>query len=181
LVLLLVLVVVGTVLVLLLSRNSGGGNTTTAESSKQEAAQNKGQGETNAGLGENVDVGDASWYITSAEPTNQLDDRFGVTTPKQGELVVVNFRFTNNGTESTTPTQNDMALLASDGRRFDLDTDTLRYVPNDKNIFLKQVKPKTAEDGEVIFSVSPDASGYKLELSNTNSNTGDEAYVNLGF
>jgi hypothetical protein len=55
------------------------------------------------------------------------------------------------------------------------------YIPSDKNIFLKQVNPGVAEDGEVIFSVAPGASGFQLELSNTNFLEDDKAYVNLGF
>jgi hypothetical protein len=73
--------------------------------------------------------------------------------PKQGNLVVVDFRFNNNGNESKTLHQSALKLLGRDGREFDPDTDTFGYIPNERNIFLEQVNPGVTEDGEAIFSV----------------------------
>ncbi len=93
----------------------------------------------------------------------------------------MDFTFTNNGNEAKTLTQNIIALYDSSGRKADADTDTFSYIPNEKNIFLDQVNPGVSKNGEVIFSVAPDASGYMLELSNTNFFKSDKAYVDLGF
>jgi hypothetical protein len=43
------------------------------------------------------------------------------------------------------------------------------------------VNPGVIKNGEVIFSVAPGASGFKLEISDTNLFKTGKAYVDLGF
>ena len=130
-------------------------------------------------MGQPVTVGDASWTVTSAQPRSQLNSRYADS--KQGNFVVVDFTFTNNGTEAKTLHSTALKLLDSNQREFDPDTDTFGYIPNDRDIFLEQVNPGLTEEGQVIFSVAPDATGFRLEVSDTNWFKTGKAYVDLGF
>jgi hypothetical protein len=173
----------------LLGRGGGGGDvaTTTEESKEQtkkgtassKEKQKQGQ-EATVAIGQTATVADASWVVTFAQPRTQLRSQFG-SQSKQGNFVVVDFTFTNNGNEAKTLTQNIIALYDSSGRKSSPGTDTFSYIPNDKNIFLDQVNSGVTKDGEVIFSVAPGASGFTLELSNTNFFKSDKAYADLGF
>jgi hypothetical protein len=156
------------------------------ESAKEESAkeQNKETKESAAQIGETVKVGDASWKVTSADQTNQITDTYGGVLPtKQGNFVIVDFRFRNDGNESKTLHQQAMQLVDSSGRESDPDTDTFGYIPQDRNIFLEQVNPGVTETGQVIFSVAPGGSGYKLRLKDTNlfRSERNQAEVDLGF
>jgi uncharacterized protein DUF4352 len=190
------LVVVLVILAVIVSALGGCGGTTNqpgnggstqgssgGDSSQQ--AQGGGQkqsGETTVGVGQTATVGDASWVVSSARSTKQITDQFGALPPKQGDYVVVNFTFTNNGTDSKTLSPNIIALYDGQNRKSSPDTDTFGYIPQDKNILLNQVNPGVSKDGEVIFSVAPAGSGYKLELSDTNLfSSNPKAYVDLGF
>jgi hypothetical protein len=130
-------------------------------------------------IGQPVTVGDASWTVTSAQPRTQLNSRYADS--KQGNFVVADFAFTNNGTESKTLHSTALKLVDSNQREFDPDTDTFGYIPNDRDIFLEQVNPGLTKEGQVIFSVAPGASGFRLELSDTNWFKTGKAYVDLGF
>jgi hypothetical protein len=111
-----------------------------SESSKEKEKAGSSEEEQSAvAIGEPTTVADASWVVTSAEPRTRLNSQF--LDPKQGSFVVVDFRFTNNGSESKTLHQNALKLLDGDGREFDPDTGTFGYIPNDRNIFLDQVNP----------------------------------------
>lgn len=151
-----------------------------SESSKEKQKPGSSEEEQSAvAIGEPATVADASWVVTSAEPRTRLNSQF--LDSKQGNFIVVDFRFTNNGSESKTLHQNALKLVDGDGREFDPDTDTFGYIPNDRNIFLEQVNPGVTEDGEVIFSVAPGASDFRLEISDTNLFRTGKAYVDLGF
>jgi len=95
----------------------------------------------------------------------------------------VDFAYTNNGDKAKTLHQGALEVVDSSGRRSEPDTDTLLYIPNELNIFLEQVNPGVTENGRVIFSLSPDASGLKLVLKDTNlfKSGRNQAEVDLGF
>ena len=159
---------------------TGSSESESAKENQKSGSSGEEQATSTVSIGEPATVGDASWVVTSAEPRTRLNSQF--LDPKQGNFVVVDFRFTNNGSESKTLHQNALKLLDGDGREFDPDTDTFGYIPNERNIFLEQVNPGVTEEGEVIFSVAPGASDFRLEISDTNlfSTTG-QAYVDLGI
>jgi len=151
---------------------------------KNDARQKEESKGTSAQIGETVTVGDASWVVTDAYPTNQIDDTYGGVLPdKQGNFVVVDFRFTNDGNETKTLHQQAVQLIDSAGRESDPDTDTFGYIPQERNIFLEQVNPGVSKNGQVIFSVAPGGSGYKLQLKDTNllQRERNQAEVDLGF
>lgn len=134
-------------------------------------------------IGEPLAVGEVAWLVTSAVTANQISQEefgeFGET--KQGNFVIVDFEFTNNSNESMTLDSVSLTLIDSQGRESEPDTDSFGYVPQDLDPFLKQVNPGVTEQGRVIFTVAPDASGFQLRLGDAAFFGTEEGYVNLGF
>lgn len=138
--------------------------------------------EPTAGIGDVVEVADGIWVVTSARQEAQLADQFGVRPPKQGNFVIVDFRFKNDANEAKTLHTAAMKLIDKEDREFDPDTDSFGYIPQEKNVLLEQVNPGVTKEGQVIFSVSPDASGFKLQVRATNLFSLEEPKeVALGF
>jgi hypothetical protein len=135
------------------------------------------------GIGDTITVGDASWVVNNVERSGVLSDSFGARPAREGNFVIVDFAFTNNGDKAKTLHQQALEVVDSSGSRSEPDTDTLLYIPNELNIFLEQVNPGVTENGRVIFSLSPDASGLKLVLKDTNlfKSGQNQAEVDLGF
>ncbi len=159
-------------------------SSSSSSSSNSSSQQNKNQdkGTPTAKLNEDVKVGDATWSVTGARQTKQLTSTFGGS-PKNGNFIVVDFGFRNDGNEAKTLHTGALQLVDSAGRTSDPATDTFGYIPNDKNVFLNQVNPGVIQPGEVIFSVAPGGSGYKLLLKDTNlfKSSTNQAYVDLGL
>jgi hypothetical protein len=105
--------------------------------------------------------------------------RYGQT--KRGNFVIVDFNFTNNSNEAVTLDSASVSLIDSSGNKSEADPDTFGYVPANKDIFLENVNPGVTRQGEVIFTVAPDASGFKLRVGDTNPFSGKNGYVDLGF
>ena len=80
----------------------------------------------------------------------------------------MDFRFKNDANEAKTLHTAAMKLIDREDREFDPDTDSFGYIPQEKNVLLEQVNPGVTKEGQVIFSVSPDASGFKLQVRATN-------------
>ncbi|MGB3635114.1 MAG: DUF4352 domain-containing protein [Rubrobacteraceae bacterium] len=116
-----------------------------------------------AATGESLDVGETTWKVSGATKQQQLTSSFDEN--KEGNFVVVDFQFTNNGSESVTLDSGMLTLIDGRDREFDVDTDSLGFVPPDKDIFLDQVNPGVTKDGQVIFTVAPDAQDFTLETS----------------
>lgn len=130
-------------------------------------------------IGETVEVGDVAWTVTNARRANALNSEF--LEPKRGNFVVVDFTFRNNDNEAVTLDSNSLALLDSEGRKFETDTDTFGYIDPAKDIFLDQVNPGVQQQGEVIFTVADGASGFRLQAGDTNMFSNENGYVDLGF
>jgi hypothetical protein len=139
--------------------------------------------EPTAEIGESVEVDEAVWIVTDARRATQISDQFGgIMPPKQGNFVVVDFRFKNNSNKAKTLHSGALKLVDEDGREADPDTDTFSYIPQERNIFLEQVNPGVSKDAEVIFSVAADASGFNLRLKGTSLFSLEEPKeVALGF
>ena len=129
--------------------------------------------------GEPLTVGDAVWTVTQARQANQLTAEF--SEPEQGNFVIVNFDFTNNGSEPLTVDEGSLAVVDSEGRRNGADPDKFEYIPDDRFMFLENVNPGTTTKGQAIFTVAPDAAGFKLEAGDTAVFSDEVGYVNLGF
>jgi hypothetical protein len=165
---------------------SGGGEQEAADSPAEqgeqeepEKAKSKGSEQQTAAIGETATVGDLAWTVTNARQANQLTSQF--LEPKQGNFIVVDFNFLNNGSEAVTLTQNSISLLDDQGRTSEPDTDTFGYIDPNKNILLEQVNPGVTSQGEVIFSVAPDAGGFKMEVGDGNPFSNENAQIDLGF
>lgn len=152
------------------------------EEKKGEKKKAKDEGQT-VGVRQRIEVGDIEWTVTNARQANQLSQedfgQFGDT--KQGNFVVVDVAFKNNGSQSTTLTSNSLALLDSNNRESEPDTDTFGYVGPQKDILLEQVNPGVLKEGTVIFTVSPDAADFRLRLGDANVFSSQTGYVDLGF
>jgi hypothetical protein len=105
--------------------------------------------------------------------------RFGET--KRGNFVIVDFTFTNNSSEDVTLDSASLSLIDSSGNKSEVDPDYSSYVPAKKEIFLENVNPDVTRPREVIFTVASGASGYKLQVGDTNAYSGKNGYVDLGF
>jgi hypothetical protein len=167
---------------------SSGGSTTASESNtkeeaKKEKEKSKQNQETEVAIGQPVTAGDIEWTVTDALTVNELrQDTFGqFGESKQGNFVWVDLLFTNNGSEPSTLTTQSLALLDSSDRESRPDTDTFGYIENERNIFLEQVNPGVTREGTAIFTVSPNASGFRLRVGDANMFSSAEAYVDLGF
>lgn len=148
------------------SGEQGSGQAVEENQEAAEEDQASGQGEQPVvGIGEPVQVGEVQWTVTGAESTNQLTAEF--QEPRQGDFVVVNFTFTNNGTEAKALTSESITLIDSQGRQFEADTDTLLYVDPSESILFEEVNPGVTREGTVIYTVAPDASGFVLEVGDT--------------
>lgn len=130
-------------------------------------------------VGETVNVADVTWQVTEARQANQLTAQFAE--PVQGNFVIVNFSFSNNGSEPVTLDNNSLALIDSEGRESQTEADYLRYVPKDRDIFLERVNPGVTQEGQAIFEVAPGPSEFRLQAGDTNAFSDQNGYVDLGF
>jgi len=151
--------------------NIGGGTESKSRTPKGEQAA--------VSVGEPVTVGDVVWQVSNARQVNQLTAQFA--DPKQGNFVVVNFSFTNNGNEPATLDNEPLPLIDSEGRKFKTEADLIRYVPRDRNVFLERVNRGVTREGQAIFQGAAGASGFKLQAGDTNPFTDENGYVDLGF
>jgi hypothetical protein len=146
------------------------------EAAEEEAARRASKYAT---IGETVRVGDVEWTVTNARYTETLTAEFA--SPKSGNFVVVDFNFTNLGDEAVTLSTISLPLVDSQGREYEADTDSFMYVPLQKDIFLEQVNPGVTKQGQVIYSVAPDASGFTLQAGDLAFFSGETARIKLGF
>lgn len=130
-------------------------------------------------LGEPVTAGDTVWTVTEARQATELTAEFAE--PEQGNFVIVNFDFTNNGSEAVTLDTASLTLIDSEGRESQADPDKFQYIPEDRNIFLENVNPGVTDQGQAIFTVAPDASGFRLQVGDAAMFSDESGYVELGF
>src|SRR5919199_1256037 len=91
---------------------------TTGQQAKQPGVQ---PAEPTVAVGQPLTVGNAEWTVTYAYPTNQLTSYADGST-KQGNFVVVDFQFKNNGDEGVTVSPESLVLFDGNGRKFKFDT-----------------------------------------------------------
>ncbi len=145
-----------------------------SESTTTESAE-----ESAASIGEPVSVGDVQWTVTDAERSDILVSRFGT---KEGDFVIVNVTFQNNSNQDITLATPLLPLVDSQGREFEADIeDNFFHVYAEENMFVDHVEPGAAKEGQVIFSVSPDASGFKLRVGEAKFASSETRDIDLGF
>ncbi|MBA2690995.1 MAG: DUF4352 domain-containing protein [Rubrobacter sp.] len=181
-----VLAVLAIVFLVVVVGLSGGGTETAGEDGGGGGQSNGGGSDTGeaeqptGAVGENLTVGDAEWIVNSAIETDQLQSQFGGPAA-QGNLIVVDFTFTNNTGEAVTLDPATMTLIDGQDRQFDADTDQFEYIPDGRDLFLEQVNPGVTQEGQVIFSVAPGASGFTLQAGDTDMFSDENGLINLGF
>ncbi len=124
-------------------------------------------------------MGDVAWRVTEARQANQLTAQYADTI--QGNFIIANFDFTNNGSEPVTLDNDSLAVVDSEGRESKTEADYMRYSPKDRDIFLERVNPGVMQQGQAIFEVAPGASGFRLQAGDTKPFTEENGYVDLGF
>ena len=87
----------------------------------------------------------------------------GSNTKQKGNFVIVDFLFTNNADEATTLDQASLVLLDGEGCEI-ANSDDFVYIAPGKDIFSENVNPGVTKDGQVIFTVDPDAKDFTLRL-----------------
>jgi hypothetical protein len=173
---LLVLVVGCTAVVAVMGSGGDGGDAKKGES-KQKGA------EETVSIGEVATAGDVQWVVTDAQRLNELVEEGPSPRPKteQGSFVVVDFDFTNNGSDPVTLDNASVTLLDSEGRESRPKTDATFYIPENRRLLLENVNPGLTRQGRIIFDVPPDATGFELQVGDTNPFAGEDAAVDLGF
>jgi hypothetical protein len=178
---LLVLVLLGFVGCFALLANSGGEGDSESKSSKSKDSEAK---QSAVRIGEAITVGDVTWTVTNARQQDQLMQQ-GVSQrnakTEQGNFVVVEFDFTNNGSDPVTLDNASLALIDGEGRESNPSPDKTSYIPQDRRIFLENINPGVTRPGEAIFEVAPGASGFQLQAGDTNMFSDENGYVDLGF
>jgi len=153
------------------------------EERKKGTAKKK-EGEETVAIGQPIKVGDVTWTVTDARMTNQLVQQ-GIS-PKnakteEGSFVIVDFDFTNEATEAATLNTESLKLVDSQGRESGTRAQLNSYIPRGRRLFLERINPGVTEQGQAIFEVAPDASGFKVLAGDANMFTSQEGYVDLGF
>ena len=134
-----------------------------------------------ASIGEPLRVGQVTWTVTSARQATQIEEKnfgkFGDT--KRGNFVIIDFSFENNSKEAITLDPVSLTLIDSKGRKSKPDEDVFGYVPSSKEIIYEQVNPGVTREGEVIFTVAPGATGFRLQAGDAVLFTDKSGIVNL--
>jgi hypothetical protein len=121
--------------------------------------------------------------VTNAKQTKQLsqqDAPKGFGKSEQGNFVIVDFDFTNNGSDAITLDNESLALIDSGGSESKPSSDQFLYVPENRRIFLERINPGVTRQGEAIFEVAPGASGFKLQAGDANAWSNENGYIDLG-
>lgn len=129
-------------------------------------------------VGETVKAGEVAWTVSSVQQSTELK---ALGERKQGDFVIVDVTFINNGKEPVPLDSASLALRDDQDRTHETDPDASLYVPTNQDLFLNQVNPGVSKQGRVIFTVAPDAKGLILEAGDTDMFGGESAYVNLGI
>ena len=147
-------------------------------------------------IGQTVKFSNVAWQVTTARQATKLKAPSRVAAndaafrnlqvlsakQKKGNFVIVDFLFTNNADEATTLNSASLTLLDGEGCEFEMNSDDFVYIAPGKNIYLENVNPGVTQDGEVIFTVAPDAKDFTLRAGDTDPFISDEnAYIDLGF
>ena len=89
--------------------------------------------------------------------------------------------FQNNSDRAKILDTPSISLLDSEGRKSMADGEQFRYIPTDQNLFLENVEPGVAKQGQAIYSVAEGASGFRLYVEETEPVSQDAGYIELGF
>lgn len=135
-----------------------------------------------AGLGEELAVGDARWTVGSAVYTTQQQDQI-MQESVEGSFVVVEYTFTNAGNEELTVDSEYINLVDSDGNTYSISDNNMDYVPMEQDLMYEGVNPGTTRQGIAVFEVPPEVGQQELalEVDAGEMFSGETGYISLGI
>jgi hypothetical protein len=138
-----------------------------------------------ADLDERVTAGDVAWTIVGAREEREISKYTFPPANEPGDFVTLTFEVENVSREPTTLSEEEITLIDSEGREYRAEPDINdAFVPHEKNVLFGEashLKPGQKKEGRANFHVLPDASGFRAHLGDTNPNTSEGKYVDLGF
>jgi len=138
-----------------------------------------------AAIGETVRAGDVSWTVTDARRETELRKYTFPRTTTHGHFVVVSFTVENTSEQPVTLTEDAVFLLDEERRKYPARAYlNSPYVEPEKDILFTErslLKPGETREGRVNFAVEPGASGFKIQLGDTDPTVDEERFVDLGF
>jgi uncharacterized protein DUF4352 len=95
--------------------------------------------------------------------------------------VAVGIRFTNNSNETRNLSQESLTLLDSANREAKPESDMSLYSSPDRMMLFERVNPGVTREGEAIFSVDPNASGFRVRAGDAQAFGSENVTIDLGF
>lgn len=136
-------------------------------------------------IGEPVIMGSVEWMVTDVTRGTTLARRSDAKGPEEVEelyLITVDLSLTNRSDEALDIGPESLFLLDGSGSRFGPATDLMRVrVENTDNMTYGQVDPNSTRQGQVVFSVPPDASDFVLEFEDFRMFSSKTGRVDLGL
>ena len=143
--------------------------------------------QTAAKTGENVSAGNLSWAVTDAYRTTELHKATPPPETVHGDFVIVTFTVKNTSDEPITLTEDSVALIDGEGRKFPAYAfDNSPYMEPEKAILFNErslLDPGKTEEGQVNFRLAEgsSSSNFKVQLGDADPIVNEEKYVDLGF
>jgi hypothetical protein len=98
---------------------SGGGGEEASPEDDYASAKNKA-----VAVGETVETGSVAWTVNGVQQSAELK---ALGESKQGNFVIIDLTFINNGKEAATLDSGSLAILDDQGRKHEVDTDNSLY------------------------------------------------------
>jgi hypothetical protein len=159
-------------------------NTTPLDAMPNEARPSALKADT-ADLEEAVPAGDVSWTIVGAREESEVSKYTFPKANEPGDFVVLTFEVENVSEEPVTLSEEEITLIDSEGREYRAEPDINdAFVEHEKNVLFGEashLKPGQKKEGKANFQVLPNSSGYRAHLGDTDPNTSEGKYVDLGF
>jgi hypothetical protein len=138
-----------------------------------------------AAIGETVTTGDVSWTVTDARKESELRKYTFPPEEAPGDFVTLTFTAENVSEEPVTLEAEEITLFDREGNEYRPAADRNdAFIEHEKNLLFSEaglLEPGQTKEGEVNFEVLPRASGFTVQLGDTDPNTSEEEYVDLGL
>ncbi len=138
-----------------------------------------------AEIGETVTAGDVSWTVNDASHESELRRYTFPPHKEPGDFVSLDFTVENVSEEPVTLTEETISILDSEGNEYQPAPDRNdTYVEHEKNLLYSDtglIKPGETKEGKVNVEVLPHSSGFTAHLGDTDPNSSQGRYVDLGF
>jgi hypothetical protein len=123
-------------------------------------------------------VGDFAYTFNGLETESQIgSDAFGTFYGEKASGIFLVFDITveNVGKESNYFTGDNIKVVDGQGRTYDIDTDAMIYLEDNKLVF-EQMHPNLAKTGKIVFDVPKDMAG-KIEVNDNAFYSTEKVYV----